>query len=78
MAGFNQTSFNSTYCNSGQSFSRWLASTIVAILGSLQQSFRPPRRMAQSATTRVNSEAVGTDRSVREIDTNTDRIVERF
>ena len=64
MAAFNQTSFNSTHHNSGQFFLRWVPATVVAMVGSLAQKFRPPRRMAQSATTRVVSESVGTDRTV--------------
>ena len=77
MATFNQIRFNSTQGNSGQVFSRWLSGAM-AMSVSLVQKFRPPRRMAESATTRVVSESVGTDRSVRETDTNTDRTVERY
>jgi hypothetical protein len=61
-----------------QGFPRALTTTLVAVAADVIHLFRPPRRLAQSATTRVVSDAVGTDRTVRETDTNTDRIVERF
>jgi len=62
MALFNKASFNSVLFNS-RIFSRTLI-TPLALKASLSQSFRPPRRMAQSATTRVVRESVGTDRTV--------------
>jgi len=60
-----------------QGWVRVLTATLGAA-ASVTHSFRPPRRQAQSATTRSVSEAVGTDRTVRATDTNTDRTVERF